>query len=348
MVQTNRRAVHGRTNQTLFALGCGVSIIFALSALPAHGALSALPAHGAALANQDSNEIFKDSAIEIHSSPLSSGEQLITVDFPKSHKQVSAIFSAGESQDRLWQKLWFSKGSALLSKSEQTELRASFDRSISTLKATDTTRSRSQADSDLARSQALVDFLANFLPADEKLQPFDRNVILPTGFLVQYRTIYALDRKYTMLCDSIGKVRTATVTDASANAFSKDVVVGAIDSNCRGRCGTACEQAGQWRHNQYTQECLNHDVCHDTTGSQLGPCENMFWKAAPGYVFAPDCTVKAIAIGPNIPVIIPTPPAGSGVSPAIPIPDPNPNDGSNITPAARAPIGSAPAPVLKD
>ncbi len=294
--------------------------------------------------------IFRDGTLLIRKKHLDSTTALITIDLLKSNKQISATFPTGIARSRLWTRLWFSKGAAQLSRMEQLAVRKSFDSQFALRipGATPVLSATVSTESEFANSKSVVDFLANFMPIGETLEPFDSNVNLPRGFAEQY-TPRAFENRFTMICDSIGKIKTASYTEVDDTVVSKDVVVGALDSQCRGRCGAGCDQAGQWRHNQYTQECLNHDLCHNATGSQLGPCKYMFWEAAAGYLFAPDCTEKAIAIGPNIPVIIPTPPAGSTLpSPATPIPDPHPNDGSITTPASQAPVGSSPAPVLND
>ena len=96
-----------------------------------------------------------------------------------------------------------------------------------------------------------------------------------------------------MICEWIGLERAATYSVAQ-ELVSLVVKVGDSETRCRGRCGLGCWQLYQWRPNQYTQECLNHDVCRDMTNGNFGECKDEFWIAALGYVSAPDCPITVL------------------------------------------------------
>lgn len=125
----------------------------------------------------------------------------------------------------------------------------------------------------------LLDLAANFLPADEVVEPFEN---------LQFwrEPIQKLD--WTPICDRIGQVMSARFT-VNGISIESAAVVGDRATRCRGRCGASCQQFGQLFKSQYTQECFDHDVCRDSTKQNLGECADEFWKAAVGYVLAGNC-----------------------------------------------------------
>ena len=94
------------------------------------------------------------------------------------------------------------------------------------------------------------------------------------------------EKSYKSLCSSIGKQKSGSFTDEQDRRVTKAAVVGSPQSGCYGRCGSQC---GNGNERRYTQECLNHDLCHRTLDRQLGPCKDEFWAAAPGFFSAPNC-----------------------------------------------------------
>jgi len=59
---------------------------------------------------------------------------------------------------------------------------------------------------------------------------------------------------------------------------------------CLGRCGPGCSDKYPLNgEKQFTQECLNHDLCAGATGKWMGPCACEFDKAKAGYFNAPEC-----------------------------------------------------------
>lgn len=68
--------------------------------------------------------------------------------------------------------------------------------------------------------------------------------------------------------------------------FTQKVMVGTVETSCFGRCGYGCGR--RWK-TTYTQECLDHDLCHRETGENLGICTPYFLKAMSGFLFAPSC-----------------------------------------------------------
>lgn len=93
-------------------------------------------------------------------------------------------------------------------------------------------------------------------------------------------------KSYRSICSSVGKARTGRFTDQNEQTITRTVTVGSNQSGCYGRCGSQC---GDGDNTRYTQECLNHDLCHRTLDRQLGPCKDEFWLAAPGFFSAPQC-----------------------------------------------------------
>lgn len=87
-----------------------------------------------------------------------------------------------------------------------------------------------------------------------------------------------------MICDKVGKPHGATYS-LDFLWVSKLVVVGDRKDKCIGRCGLGC---GLWG-TTYTQQCLDHDLCHRDTGDNLGVCSGYFMKAVQGFLFGPNC-----------------------------------------------------------
>lgn len=203
----------------------------------------------------------------------------VFVNFPLSNKTVTAEFNP-RSAEKFWNRLWFSAGETFLSKDEQALL-------IEALEAwgpSPTLPPRSQDAFEKARSVA--EFLAEFLEPESRLEPFDRQADTHLPTLNQYLF------NWTPICDRIGHTQLASYT-AADQSVQVDLLVGDPATSCRGRCGWGCEPWYQWSKNQYTQECLNHDACHDAIGTQLGECKDEFWAAAASYTLAPSCPQEA-------------------------------------------------------
>ena len=106
---------------------------------------------------------------------------------------------------------------------------------------------------------------------------------------------------YTMICESVGKTRTAHFGYQLPFDMSKDVIVGDPNTHCLGRSGVRCDGERHeiwmpwpfdnivwWTYDtQYTQESLNHDVCVDELGDAL--CLNELALAAPGWLYDEQC-----------------------------------------------------------
>jgi hypothetical protein len=191
--------------------------------------------------------------------------------------------------DSYWQRLWFSEGSQSLTALQQMVLRNALLVGLEHYLVTPSRPSPNEMD----RAKLVVDFLANFLQAGTVLPPFDRSVDLPKSARGSVIGSEMKWYKWNSICSSVGQPHEATFT-IEDEIKTVTMVVGEIETKCRGRCGTGCGQYGQWRHNQYTQECFNHDACHSTTGEQLGPCAEAFWAATASYTSAPDCTEQPI------------------------------------------------------
>jgi hypothetical protein len=123
--------------------------------------------------------------------------------------------------------------------------------------------------SGLAR---LAEFLSTMLKAETPIEPYRRPRLTRSRL-----------QPFTLICDSIGHRRNGYFTFAQT-LYRLLVRVGDPDSQCYGRCGPGCGKTSQ-----YTQECLNHDVCFAAVGTIMGECADEFWAAAQGYLKAPNC-----------------------------------------------------------
>jgi hypothetical protein len=261
----------------------------------------------AATANADSSLPAAPCRIELtgpkfeaSSCAILNGETLVVVKVAPNSAHptvVKAQFKATNRQDqfaiakRLWKRLWVESAKQSLTGEEQLELRqAVFLANPSTLSAS---------------AHAVLDFLTNFVEPDQRIEELDRT--MEPDSLWGFSSIF----HYTLICDAIGQVREATFTGApGAGLTTTLMIVGDPATKCRGRCGASCQQPFQWRKNQYTQECLNHDACRDASGSVFGFCKDEFWAAAFGYLVAPDCQG------------LPQTPSMPGPSPNEPLPTP--------------------------
>lgn len=148
-------------------------------------------------------------------------------------------------------------------------------------------------DANLANHFPLLDFFVQ-LPANESLTPLmdsrGGEVPWPLFRTPEIDKLQAANQQYTLfrsICYSIGNRQTAHY-HVNNRLTSRTVVVGDAKTECFGRCGRGCAQSPHDR-NQYTQECLNHDLCFHETGQNLGVCTPFFFKAVDGFLLAPDC-----------------------------------------------------------
>jgi len=236
------------------------------------------------------HEIFSEPRLKIDACLETPAKLTVNILFRVSNKTVTAIFDTRE-KEAFWERLWFSNGEPMLTEQEQGLIQDWLKTSGGAVPWFSPATDISQENS--ARVRKLLDFLANFLEPDTPMPPFERQSS-------RSRFKFRLGSTYTMICDAVGLKRQALFS-AGAQKRVMNILVGDPDTRCRGRCGAGCQQWGQWNANQYTQECLNHDVCRDETGEQFGPCEDEFWIAAYGYVFAPDCPPLPQPLHPRFP-----------------------------------------------
>ena len=90
---------------------------------------------------------------------------------------------------------------------------------------------------------------------------------------------------YRPICDRIGHI-TESQYNIGEQTFIQSVLVGAPRTKCQGLCGVNC--FGVFKRKAYTQECLNHDVCHRETHDLLG-CFDELMKASSGFLFGKSC-----------------------------------------------------------
>ncbi len=128
--------------------------------------------------------------------------------------------------------------------------------------------------------QRLMQMMVEMLPADEEIPS------------VAIRAAVSLKRSptaiFNMICDRIGSECLSSFT-ADGEEISRNVMVGTVDNSCMGRCGARCSQPLQSSTRQYTQECLNHDLCTAVVGSIFGQCLDEWYAASDGYLLAPEC-----------------------------------------------------------
>jgi hypothetical protein len=182
---------------------------------------------------------------------------------------IKAFFSPG--RDRIWNQIWVAAGSSIVSANDQLNLRkAVFTYGPELLNV---------------RAHAVIDFIANFLADGTSIDEFSKRL---TDQLIAEQSASGFDNYYQLICSDIGKSRRASFT-LNHSDVSMDLIVGDPTDGCPGRCGPGCRQPYEWRRQQYTQECLNHDACVGVTGHWLKECMQTFLSAAIGYMTAPEC-----------------------------------------------------------
>ncbi len=96
----------------------------------------------------------------------------------------------------------------------------------------------------------------------------------------------------TSLCASTGKRVKATYT-TETRTLSETLLVGPCynaKNECIGRCGIGCGVLGSGLSQQFTQDCLNHDLCRLRTGANVtAPCDDEFVSASDDFFVAADC-----------------------------------------------------------
>lgn len=93
------------------------------------------------------------------------------------------------------------------------------------------------------------------------------------------------------LCSATGDRVSGSFT-VGAKPFQKTVALGPCynEANaCLGRCGPGCDAPPAVRVQQFTQDCLDHDLCTQKTRQIFGPCTDEWIAAADDFFFAPDC-----------------------------------------------------------
>jgi len=132
---------------------------------------------------------------------------------------------------------------------------------------------------------ALVDVVLKFVPEGEVLP---LQLLDFSDFHVASHEESKHHKSWTMICDAIGHEMWAQY---SANSKLVQILapVGDVATRCRGRCGGGCGSGEDHTAYSYTQECLNHDMCHSIEGQQLGVCADEMRDAVLSYLFAPRC-----------------------------------------------------------
>ena len=185
---------------------------------------------------------------------------------------LQAVFPKHESAKKRpsWERFWISSGSRRLSENDHLQIHAALQRV-----------GAETVDSEVL---TIAEFITGFVEANTEIPEYDSNLA---------RTLKRKRRpSFTLICDALGQTRSATYV-ANGTELTSSAIVGDPATRCKGRCGTGCYQVLQWNPNQYTQECLSHDVCNRDMGSMMGPCADSFWKAYDGYMNAPDCPNRA-------------------------------------------------------
>ncbi len=133
------------------------------------------------------------------------------------------------------------------------------------------------------------------LLSSKNLAPSERRILtmidemFPTGESVgEYQSFFSEFKaaSFEQICHLRGKKHHGFYSVGKVT-YRGEATVGDPNSRCYGRCGPSC---GILLYREvYTQECFEHDLCNRREGTQLGVCEDEFWRAADGYLSAWSC-----------------------------------------------------------
>jgi len=151
------------------------------------------------------------------------GRSLVTFTWQQDPRQQPTVVKAlfADDEEKVWQRLWVASGEQRVSAKAQLQLRREVFRFGPGLLS--------------PRVHAVVDFIANFVPAGTSLQEFDLTF---TDTLVAQSE---LRPSFELICDSVGKEREAVFNVKNADQ-RKTFVVGDQSTFCPGRCGFGCSQ----------------------------------------------------------------------------------------------------------
>jgi hypothetical protein len=146
----------------------------------------------------------------------------------------------------------------------------------------------------LTQELQLKDFHRELILAEIEMSPHDgisfileallsSDIIEPFHKIIENRQSF-----HNSLCHKIGQTVQGIYIDQEGESRVQSTILGSPELGCPGRCGPQCG-IRQLRRSQYTQECLNHDLCHRTLGYYLGPCLREYWLAVHSFFFAPHC-----------------------------------------------------------
>lgn len=100
------------------------------------------------------------------------------------------------------------------------------------------------------------------------------------------------NKSITSLCGRAGAQVDATY-DTKQGSITEKILMGPCynqGNDCLGRCGLGCGVPGSKLVQQFTQDCLNHDVCRLRTGANTQPpCDDEFFAASDDFFAASDC-----------------------------------------------------------
>jgi hypothetical protein len=120
-----------------------------------------------------------------------------------------------------------------------------------------------------------LNFILQAMASSDSLEPFTQIIDDRQSF-------------HQSLCHKIGQSVQGIYIDQSGQRVVQSTILGSPELGCPGRCGPQCG-LDRINRSQYTQECLNHDLCRRTLGKYLGPCSREFWLAVHSFFFAPNC-----------------------------------------------------------
>jgi len=111
---------------------------------------------------------------------------------------------------------------------------------------------------------------------------------LPTKYFFKNRDIVSKSsiKRFSNICHLKGKEQMSSYT-FKRKVFSESITVGQKSNGCMGLCGKNCNNT--LGKDIYTQECLDHDLCHRRTKSFLG-CFDELSKAVHGFFFGNTCS----------------------------------------------------------
>lgn len=170
---------------------------------------------------------------------------------------------------------------------DKTEARKTADDQKSILQANAYLSALDDEGTSLSRATAAAfDILAGMVPQDVDIPAIRPHAAPPPAAVAP--------SSFSAICAARGTKRVGLFDDDKNVRYKVAGWVGSPSNSCLGRCGPGCTSGIAKHDRQYTQECLNHDLCSSKYNTWFGPCADEWTAAIDGYLQAKSCDYNVV------------------------------------------------------